>query len=555
MKVICLLVLFFGFSLSQVDINYSYEFKYGSGKQVTIQDTSNYNYLENLLDVSAYLSEYIYIYTQIEYSNPPVFGDSRVNFNKIINNAYLEYTTDRLSIKFGDLNELFGRGLACYTLLDQNVDYSNLLRGASANYYITDDLKISALFGSGDIQFRSNPSFRKSDLGLHTSTLIGSFEYEHDKFGLINYNYIKQNNQIDPSRFSLIGETEIHDDIVERLSDDSDEYLKDAFSSYIRGEYIKDTVFVSNHNLNWNIYIGSFDIYIDKAWIDYQKLYGDDVFGSRFYSSIYTEIFDIGVTYEYKNYNAPYLIKTLANPPIVYREGTSILASRNAHAFNIGNEIGHQVDFNKNMNGINLLGNFSISSKHNDSKIVKYEFNQLLAMNEDSLLALYNPFRQIYFETNGWILSENLYFKLASDYFDEFLDQKYTSAFTLPTQWVLKMDSGNSFTMYLEFQNKSVKQYDQNFKITNEKKSFNEYISISFNQSGKWTLTGFLDRETLKEKTEQWPGMDCSYNISPKTQLSLFYGSQKGGLVCANGICAEQPGFEDGYKITLRSIF
>ena len=63
MKVICLLVLFFGFSLSQVDINYSYEFKYGSGKQVTIQDTSNYNYLENLLDVSAYLSEYIYIYS------------------------------------------------------------------------------------------------------------------------------------------------------------------------------------------------------------------------------------------------------------------------------------------------------------------------------------------------------------------------------------------------------------------------------------------------------------------------------------------------------------
>jgi len=35
----------------------------------------------------------------------------------------------------------------------------------------------------------------------------------------------------------------------------------------------------------------------------------------------------------------------------------------------------------------------------------------------------------------------------------------------------------------------------------------------------------------------------------------LFYGSQKGGLVCANGICAEQPGFEDGFKVTLRSIF
>ena len=43
--------------------------------------------------------------------------------------------------------------------------------------------------------------------------------------------------------------------------------------------------------------------------------------------------------------------------------------------------------------------------------------------------------------------------------------------------------------------------------------------------------------------------------MNSTTQLSLFYGSQKGGLVCANGVCADQPGFDDGMKLTLRSLF
>ena len=68
-------------------------------------------------------------------------------------------------------------------------------------------------------------------------------------------------------------------------------------------------------------------------------------------------------------------------------------------------------------------------------------------------------------------------------------------------------------------------------------------------------MTGFYDREETKNKVNYWPGIDMTYKVNSETQVSLFYGSQKGGLVCANGICAEQPGFESGMKITLRSLF
>ena len=37
--------------------------------------------------------------------------------------------------------------------------------------------------------------------------------------------------------------------------------------------------------------------------------------------------------------------------------------------------------------------------------------------------------------------------------------------------------------------------------------------------------------------------------------VSFFIGSQKGGLVCANGTCVIQPDFKNGFKITSKLIF
>ena len=45
--------LFIGLLFPQVEINYSYEMKYGDGMQVKplTQDTTDYTYFENLLDI------------------------------------------------------------------------------------------------------------------------------------------------------------------------------------------------------------------------------------------------------------------------------------------------------------------------------------------------------------------------------------------------------------------------------------------------------------------------------------------------------------------------
>ena len=143
--------LLWGILSAQVEMNYSYEMKYGNGMQVKplTKDTTDYSYFENLLDINTYYGDNIYIYTQLEYSNSPVFGYSRTRLDSILQTFYMEYSHERFNLKIGDLYELYGRGLSFYTLQDQNIDYNNSLKGITLNYFLKQNIEISSLIAKG----------------------------------------------------------------------------------------------------------------------------------------------------------------------------------------------------------------------------------------------------------------------------------------------------------------------------------------------------------------------------------------------------------------------
>ena len=555
-----MMALCVGILSAQIELNYSYEMKYGKGKEVRGQASSNpytmdYTYIENLLDINTYFMDNIYTYIQLEYSNPPVYGYNRTSIDSILNTLYLEYSHDRFNVKLGDLYELYGRGLGLYTLQDQNIDYDNSIKGLTLNYFLKEDLKVSTLVGTGEYAFRSNPANRIADYQFDTNVSLMSIDYDNQLFGYFQAIYLTQKSFFSSDLITDICLQE-YNEIGEELN------LRPNSCNEIGDTPVTtpDAIGTKNYNLTWNYFIESFDIYMDKAWVYYDKIHGNEVFGSRLYTSVYTELFDAGITYEYKNYFTPYLIKSLSNPPIVYREGNSILASRNVHSMNFGNEIGHQIDLNRNINGnLNILANLSLSHRHQMGDMEPIGLLDILLMKDEDEMYDYYPFRQVYLEMNGWALSERLYYKVGMDHFIEFTvldDSKKTYATTIPTQWMWKLNNGSSVTIYLETQGKTVKQLSlSNFTLSNEFDYTNHYFSVSFSSHGKWIATGFYDQEIKDSKSNEWIGADLSYKLSTETQVSLFYGSQKGGLVCANGICAEQPGFEDGIKVTFRSLF
>ena len=93
---------------------------------------------------------------------------------------------------------------------------------------------------------------------------------------------------------------------------------------------------------------------------------------------------------------------------------------------------------------------------------------------------------------------------------------------------------------------------------------YNQYLTVSYRHPSKWSLTLFYDGETHEKKMNEniwsegykdWIGADFTFDLNSSSQISVFYGSLKGGRICANGICADQPGFKDGFKLTYRSFF
>ena len=146
-------------------------------------------------------------------------------------------------------------------------------------------------------------------------------------------------------------------------------------------------------------------------------------------------------------------------------------------------------------------------------------------------------------------------------------DYESQNAITIPTQFSCKFENGSSITSYIEIQNIHNNFIRDNIYGSYKDKSpsytqkiANNYFSLSYRSPENWSLTLLYDREKITQDGEdysdkEWPGIDFSMDIDDNHQFSIFYGSQRGGLICANGVCAYQPAFEDGFKISFKSLF
>ena len=565
-----------------LDINFSLESKYGDGSKIKKQDTDNpdtsdYNFNEILTNININFENGIFLSTQFEYSNPPVFGESKTGFN----NFTIDYSGDNFYLKVGSLYSLYGRGLSFNMIQNQDIDYDNSVSGTELIYHLGDNFSLMGLWGVSDFKYRNNPVDPIATLGLENSMYFLGSEYYSQRFGIIQYSVLNKQSIIDSTNISLyaIRGNQIRDDLNDRIE-------KDGISIPA-----SDVLNAFDHNLIWSHYLFGFDFYVEKVWSQYNKILGNNVHGSKLYFSLYFEFLETGLTYEYKNYNQKYLIQTISGPPTVFYENNTSLASRNVHSVNWGDEIGHQFSLNKSiLNKLNWIFNFSYSHRHEIDGIESIKFSDILKMDDVTATYYQSPYRQIYSEISSYFFDDRIYYKLGINQFDEIILGSYIeniSAFTIPVMLTFSLGSGNSITSYIETQKVENQKFDFSTLLEYEyKKSYNNYLSTTFNYKNKFSVSAFYEFEDkeqlniedypeficddsaslgwiwdgsecirLNEKDNKWIGYDFSYKINSTSQLSFFYGSQKGGLVCANGVCAEQPGFDDGVKITLRTIF
>ena len=468
-----ILFLYFTLIYSQIGIQVTQTSNFASGDQLNLpfpidnDSTTAYIINENLFDISTTYKNF-YLYTQLEYSDPPVFGETRTTVDKILNTYYLEYLGEKLNIKLGDIHSLYTRGLMFNTYQEQSTDFNNSISGIELSFLVKDWLRIYSIYGTDTYEFRTRPVNQFNDLSFdHTSTFLGT-QINLISDIILNLQYLNQSVNISESvtaeggasiieHYSFLY-TVLGHDIAENISDfDSDN--------------------IDNYQINANMLglslqgdLLGLDFYGEYASNKYTKLQpytriGEEVDGSLFYGSLFADILGNGVTYEFKRYDMPYFIPTLSFGPIVYKEPTSILQSRNSHNMNFVNEIGHQLDvihllsdnidltfnisiarrihpfdgqintiinsfdstaFDSNVltNGLYAaLENINNESWESTSSTQNYSYSNpnnmsILFMDKDEEVLSFWPYRQFYAGINGYLLDDRLYFSIGYDLFD-----------------------------------------------------------------------------------------------------------------------------------------
>ena len=537
-----LILYLFSFIYSQFDVDFSLESKFAKDSNASFK---NPTFFENYLDVNLYLDD-LYIFTQLEYSSPPLMGPNQKSLSSLVNMMYVEFFNDQVEMTLGSLYSMYGMGLSLHTYEDQNIDYDNSLYGIQTVYGLSDSYSLFMLAGKRDILSRVSPQETTPSISLKNRVLSIGFNGIGEN---LNFHYMTMMYEQDYDYDDILSISSLPTILGKYLVDNHLEAMIEYESDY----KMKNL----EHNIGFNFYSDFFEVVYEKAFVYYHKIYGERVEGYREYLSTYFDLFGFNFIIEHKDYNTPYLYSHFANPPIVSRESNSILSSRNMHTVNFNNEIGHQLEINKTFNtGLNFIFNYAFALHYNANDEPD-NFKSLYTYLMESMVGLgnivnnknyissfidYKPYRQVYVEFSNWVKNEKLYYKVGYDYYHEYFYDKTILSKTYPMQFTYKLNTGRSVTVYFEVQD----------EIKSDLKHKYYYLSPSYNHFGKFTVTAFYDFE---KNGDSWFGVDYTVNLDDVNQLSVFYGSQKGGLVCANGSCVIQPDFEDGLKLTYRTSF
>ena len=88
-----------------------------------------------------------------------------------------------------------------------------------------------------------------------------------------------------------------------------------------------------------------------------------------------------------------------------------------------------------------------------------------------------------------------------------------------------------------------------------------KHVAIELLNSGFEVLGTVRNKNSIEEMLGNlwdtsltWANIEISYNISSNHRLTVMYGSQRGGVLCSNGVCRYVQPFENGFKIGLIAV-
>jgi len=530
MKVIIFAVGFLFITYAQVTPSASNYLRYGNGTQQIGELGKKLEYTENVFDFRLGLPESINIGFRYLYDRPPETGPEF----KGIKRRFIEYQNFGFSIRAGHSSEVYGKGLALNLFEDRGLAFNTWLDGVKISYKKD---AFSASLIAGTIDFRDSVNITRHEI---YDIKGGNLNYDISEQFTVGLSFIRTNGEIPQAKLKK--------NILSEIPELYFTFASEKFELFV----------------NWaRLWINNID---DKKTSE-----GYGVYGSFSY---FDEGF--GLTLDYKDYRFnienPFKrfdktrtskIFPFQNPPIVMKEHSYTLLSRPLHEVDFNDETGLQLELYYLLtDDLNITFNASLASRHNlfkyDSKKFRFTEKKREANFLPSLDNKYSPYYEMFLEAE-YNVSFNTTFNFGLAYrnkvlYNEFTENKGTHKIN---SVVMPFAANFQVSEYLSSQIKYQLEFrEDNFNVK-QKDFYNQHIDFLTTIQQKLSLTiryEFTDNNFDVSGRKDWLAFETGYRINSRNVLTLTYGRERGGLVCANGVCRYVLPFK-GFRFSLQTIF
>jgi hypothetical protein len=309
--------------------------------------------------------------------------------------------------------------------------------------------------------------------------------------------------------------------------------------------------------------------------------------GTAFYGNLSYVSTGFGASLEYKDYRYgitdPYersdpnrATKAFAfqNAPIAHKEYTQTLLSRYPHVIDFNDEVGYHVDMNYGVED-RLMGTLSgaLSSRHysyvptgdtNSIFLPVYGSTERTGSFLPSLSSPYSPFWEVYGDWQYFMDEEGSDFVLLAlnRKFEKTADELAATTLGKEKVTVLHTTAATATGQYTIGDGWVVKgeveqQWVHDDKNTVSPDYQNHLVSLEVSRSPEYSVTlrcEWSSDEGAVDGRKSWIAIDGAYRLGNSHNIRLMVGADRGGQVCANGVCRVVNPFQ-GVRATLLSYF
>ena len=521
------------FAQNPVGVSASNYLRYGTGTESVGLFSQKKDYFENLLESKITISDFL-VGFRLLHDAPPEFGKEFTGLKK----RFIEFRRDDLYVRAGNSFTLFGRGLVLNSFENRALAFDSGLDGIKLEYKTR--IMEAAVVG-GDINYVDVLDSSKTE----------------------NYRIRGGTVELKPYPIFSIGASFV-----------SGTYTPPPFLSYNEPTRFDMPQFFGHAQ------VADFDLYISYAEKRTKVTSFFDTslthHGTAFYGSLGYTRENFGVSFEYKDYrfgiadpaerNKAYRGRkayAFQNAPIVHKEHSLTLLSRYPHVIDFNDEVGYQIDVFYTFGQLTGTVNGSVASRHyafmvtdtvyitgtNIPYDVRYGSSPRSQSFLPSLNEKFSPFWEIYAdmqyyfregETDYALLGFN---RRSNQIANEeillggahpdvtFETTQLTSVpvavqYSIKEGWVLKFISERQWV------------YEQ--KNPAQPRFFNHLLSLGLSVSPDYAVTlrhEFTSDGATVDGRKDWTALDLSFHLGSSHLITMSAGGNRGGLVCANGVC------------------